>query len=391
MPVEMTAQFGAAIPERDVASVLTEQIAAVSGSEVVATDSGGFVVRNTNDLAAGVQRIANETRAFYLLGYTPSNTARDGRFRKIEVKLKNGRGLTVRARRGYFAPGDLPRGEGRKGVDPAIQAAIDSPWAQDAVPLRLTHYVGEETTLGKAAVLVATDVDTRALDFEVTPEGRNLADFQYMLVVFRRETGEFFRTDQAVNMKLQAKTRERLARVGHPVVRQFELPAGDYQAKMVVRDTRSGRIGTVMHEFEVPRLEGFRAATPILNDARMTAPGGELGPPIVSARREFPAAGELFCQVEVYGAKKDAKDGISGVLEGHVVRRADGTVLTSMEPAEILPTSLGGLVRLFSVPLAAAAPGDYDLHITLQDQLAGATVELHEPFRVVEPPAPATP
>jgi hypothetical protein len=273
-----------------------------------------------------------------------------------------------------------------------IQAAIDSPWAQDGVPLRMTHYVGEETSLGKAAVLVATDVDTRALDFEADGV-RSVADFQYMLVVTRRETGEFFRYDQAVDMKLSAKTRERLARTGHPVVRQFELPPGDYQAKMVVRDTRSRRVGTVMHEFEVPPLAGFRTATPIVNDTRMQGPSGELGPPVVSARRDFPAGGELFCQVEAYGAKPDEKDGRPRVVEGHVVRRSDGSVLTAMEPAEIQPTSLGSLVRLFSVPLAGAAPGSYDLHLTIEDQLAARTIEIHEPFTVVaaDQPKPASP
>ena len=83
-------------------------------------------MRNTNDLASGVQRIANETRAYYLLGYTPTNTARDGKFRKIQVKLADGRGLQVRARKGYFAPSDAPRErasqEGRRPGDPGARS-----------------------------------------------------------------------------------------------------------------------------------------------------------------------------------------------------------------------------------------------------------------------------
>ena len=53
----------------------------------MAADSGGFTVRNTNDLASGFKRIADETRAYYLIGYNPTNTARDGLFRKIQVKV----------------------------------------------------------------------------------------------------------------------------------------------------------------------------------------------------------------------------------------------------------------------------------------------------------------
>jgi len=106
MPLAMTAQFGPALPDQDVGFAFAESFDAVGGSELVASDSGGFTVRNTNDLSGGIQKIANETQAYYLLGYIPSNTTRDGRFRKIQVKLANGKGLQVRARKGYYAPSD---------------------------------------------------------------------------------------------------------------------------------------------------------------------------------------------------------------------------------------------------------------------------------------------
>ena len=253
MPVYMTAEFGPALPDQDVGFAFTDALDAVAGADVVADDSGGFTVRNTNNLAAGIQRIANETQAYYLLGYIPTNTARDGKFRKIQVKLANSKGREIRARKGYYAPSDTGRTAftPKKGVDPVIQSALDSPWAEDAIPLRMTHFVGDERTLGKAAVLIATEVDIRALEFE-EKEGRSLADLEFLLVVAHRESGEFFRYDQGVSMKLQASTRERLNRLWYPIVRDFELKSGDYQAKIVVRDTRSKRVGTVIHEFEVP-------------------------------------------------------------------------------------------------------------------------------------------
>ncbi len=390
MPMEMTAQFGPALPAQDVGFAFTDALDAVAGAETVATDSGGFVVRNTNDLTQGVQKIANETQAYYLLGYNPTNATRDGKFRKIQVKLADGRGLQVRARKGYFAPGDTPRkAETKRGIDPVIQSALDSPWAQDGIPLRMTHFVNDEKALGKAAVLLATDIDVNALQFE-QKDGRAYADLQLLLVVAHRESGEYFRYDQGVNMKLQPATRERLSRTWYPVVRDFELRPGDYQAKIVVRDTRTGRVGTVMHEFEVPPLDQFRVATPVLGDARQKGPNGEIGPPIVTARREFATGSDLFCQIEIYGAKVDTKDGMPRVIQGYVVRRSDGSVLTSMPPSMIKPTSLGHLTRLFGFRLADAAPGDYEVFMTLQDELAGKTLELHEPFKVVAAaPAPA--
>jgi hypothetical protein len=352
-------------------------------------------VRNTNDLSRGVQRIADENQVYYLLGYMPSNTARDGRFRKIQVKLAQGKGLQVRARKGYYAPSDAGKTAfaAKPGIDPVLQSALDSPWAEDGIPLRMTHYIGEERTLGKAAVLIATEVDVRGLEFE-EKDGRQMADVQFLLVVAHRESGEYFRYDQGVNMKLLPSTRERLVRTWFPIVRDFELKSGDYQAKIVVKDARSKRVGTVIHEFEVPPLDKFRVSTPVLSDTRQPSsvpvsegtPGAGLS---VLARREFPAGADLLCQFEVYGAKTDEKTGMPKVSQGYLVRRPDGSVFTAMAPSLIKPTSLGKLTRLFGFRLEDAGPGDYEIVMAVKDELTGQILELNEPFKVVPaPPAP---
>jgi VWFA-related protein len=393
MPLAMTAEFGPALPDQDIGFAMTESWDAVGGSEVVASDSGGFTVRNTNDLSSGIQKIANETQAYYLLGYIPSNTARDGKFRKIQVKLASGKGLQVRARKGYYAPSDTGKTamSPKKGIDPVIQGALDSPWAEDAIPLRMTDYVGDEKTLGKASVLVTTEVDIRALEFE-EKDGRSLADLQFLLVVAHRESGEYFRYDQGVSMKLQPSTKERISRFWYPIVRDFELKSGDYQAKIVVRDTRTGRVGTVIHEFEVPPLGEFRTSTPVLSDTRAPSPAAEGVPGgilTVLARREFASGSDLLCQFEVYGAKKDEKTGAPRVTQGYVVTRPDGSVLTGMQPSVINPTSLGQVMRTFGFRLTDTPPGDYAVVMTVRDDIAGRSVEMREPFKVV-PPLPAS-
>ncbi|HVB37180.1 MAG TPA: VWA domain-containing protein, partial [Vicinamibacterales bacterium] len=71
------------------------------GPNSLAADTGGFVIRHTNDFAGALQRIADDTRTYYLLGYHPTNTDFKGRFRRIEVKVRRP-GVTVRARRGYL-------------------------------------------------------------------------------------------------------------------------------------------------------------------------------------------------------------------------------------------------------------------------------------------------
>ncbi len=64
--------------------------------------TGGFLIDNTNDLAAAFERIDADRRFHYLLTYTSTNTAMDGGFRRIAVRVKR-RGADVRARSGYVA------------------------------------------------------------------------------------------------------------------------------------------------------------------------------------------------------------------------------------------------------------------------------------------------
>ena len=73
----------------------------------LAENTDGIAVMDTNDLAAGMRRIVDDMSAYYLLGYYSTNTAHDGRFRRIEVKSKSP-GLKLRARRGYVAPDNKP-------------------------------------------------------------------------------------------------------------------------------------------------------------------------------------------------------------------------------------------------------------------------------------------
>ena len=391
MPVAMSAQFGPPIDSRDIGSLFSETIEASEGAESVASDSGGFSVKNQNDLNKGILRIANETRLYYLVGYNPTNTTQDGKFRKIEVKVAQ-KGIQIRARKGYYAPlagGKSALDKKQRTVDPDIQAALDSPYEVEEIPLRMTAYSFDETLLGKAAVVVATDVDIKNFSFE-EKDGRFYDTAEFLLVVAHRETGEFFRYDQKIEMKLQPATREKIVQTWLPIARDFELKPGGYQAKMVVRDKNGGRIGTVLHEFEVPDLASFRTSTPVLTDALMAKKEGETGPPrpAMVVRREFAggADSKLYCQVEVYGAAKEQKSGMPEVTMGYTILRPDGSVMTRVDPTLIRPTSLGRLSRFVGTSLEWATPGDYEMILSLKDQVANKTIELREPFRVVASP-----
>lgn len=393
IPVYQTAQFGPAIDNQDIGAAFSENLERAEGSESIAADSGGFSVKNTNDLNKGIGKIANDSRAYYLVGYQSTNNARDGKFRKIQVKV-NRKNVDVRARKGYYARLEGQKAAERKpgDADPDIQAALDSPYEADSIPMRMTHFVGEEALLGKANVAVVTEVDIRGFNFE-QKEGRNLDTLEFLLVVAHRETGEFFRYDQKVEMKLQDQTRERMEKTWFPLSREFELAPGGYQAKLVVRDKNAGKIGTIIHEFEVPDLSQFRISTPIIADAIQPPKPEEKdqkGPPraIYMVRREFPAGDDkfLFCQYEVYGAQKDKGSGMPKVVAGYVVKKKDdGTVVSQVESTPIKPTSLGRVSRFTGMSLKDYSPGEYEIVLSLKDELSGKTVEYAEPFKVTAP------
>lgn len=88
----------------------------------VAENTGGIAIVNTNDIKSGLDRIANQLSAYYVLGYYSSNNKFDGKYRQIDVKMKVP-GVSVTARRGYRAPTEAEMA-GRNAPKPAIAPAV---------------------------------------------------------------------------------------------------------------------------------------------------------------------------------------------------------------------------------------------------------------------------
>jgi hypothetical protein len=371
-------------------AAILDQSLASEGSESIAADTGGFTVKNTNDLGKGIRRIATETQMYYLLGYNPTNTARDGRFRKIEVKVSR-KGANVRARRGYYAGMDgsqaAEKEKKKGGPDPVLQKALDSPFEMDEIPVRMTAFVLDEALLGKVNTNVLAEVDIK--DFGFVEEGGRLVDtLEFLLIVAHRESGEFFQYNQKVDMRLLPATRDRLKASWYPILRDFELSPGGYQAKIVVRDKNAGRVGTVIHEFEVPDPAEFRASSINLSDVveQQTDPTAVPRPAFI-ARREFVPDASLWAQFSVYGADKDLATGLPKVSAGWEIRAPDGSVKQRVAPTLINPTSLGRLTRLVGTKLEGYEPGAYDFVLTLKDEITGKSLSVNEPFVVNGPPA----
>jgi VWFA-related protein len=81
-----------------------------SGLGSLSDQTGGFLIHDTNDLAAGMRRIDDDMNGYYFLTYVPQNKDYDGRFRRINVKVARSN-IEVQSRQGYYAvesAGQLP-------------------------------------------------------------------------------------------------------------------------------------------------------------------------------------------------------------------------------------------------------------------------------------------
>ncbi len=202
----------------------------------------------------------------------------------------------MRARRGYFAPGrrddEAKPAEGR---DAAIQRALDAPFDLTEVPLRAIADVGPSREAGKATVRLLGRGGRARL--RVRREGRpRAATRSSSCCSWRGRTpGEFTRFDQQLEMSLQPETRARYERDGFPIAREMPLAPGRYQARIVVRDRNGGRIGSLLHEFDVPAARRACASRRVRADGSRREPTGDGrgAPPAPepTARRQFRGRG----------------------------------------------------------------------------------------------------
>jgi VWFA-related protein len=382
-PVTADAEIAEGTDPRDLNSVLNENLVEAQGADSIAIDSGGFSIKSSNDLAAGLRRIANESRSYYLLGYPPARTPHDGKFHRIEVRVQRP-GVEVRARRGYYAPQEgatLPREAGS--LDPSLRQALDSPYLGEGIPLRMTSHVLGASAQGKANVLLVAEADPGSFRFERHGDRFNGVIESYVLVS-ARATGENVHREKLIEMSLPAEVKQQLERTWLPIIREFELSPGVYQARLLVRDRQDGRIGTVRHEFTVPPLEGLRTSTPILTDTLQAPPSGSQVPgrPVPVARRRFAVGRTLYYLFEVYGARRDGGAGPPRVSAGYEIRSGGGTLLAKQPTAPLAPGPRGDLAQVFVFSLQGVAPGEYEVVLRVQDEVAGKTLELRDPFTV---------
>jgi len=368
-----------------------------AGNAALAEDTGGFALRDTNDLGGGAVRIAEESRVYYLLGIAPPPGKGPRDWRSLKVTTKR-RGLTVRARKGYTLrnAAQVARADREKQAEAAARAlaggggaaeapplevsrALANGLDRDEIPIRAMPFLFGPRPEGRVHALVALEADLSRIA-NLGGEDHPATVLSLSVAVTHRDTGEVRRTDQKV--KVDSGKRGPAFQGWLTISREFDLRPGVNQARVVVRDEFLGRTGAVTLRFVVPEPEsgGLRLSTPILTDRTLSRPG-EASRPVLVARRTFGTGGTLYGQYEVFGATAGSGGG-PRVETSYELRGRGGTVLRRGGPDLVAADREGRVIETLRLSLDGLPPGDYELGLRAADRLAGTTSERTEPLRL---------
>ncbi len=348
---------------RDMMSRASEH-ATKDAMNALAADTGGFMVENTNDLGSGLRKILKDTETYYLIAYEPTNTRRDGGFRKIEVRLPGVRDVRIRTRKGYFAPEDRkakPSGTG--GASPTvadearsaderrlagIKSALTAVVPQDGIPVRLAaDFVSVDGSATQ--IVVSSHVDLRGVPFSRAGD-RHVASVDAAALVFDESGAVVGKLPaERADMDLTDAAYERALKDGLPYQRASPMKAGRYRVRFAAREDGGGRLGSVSQWVQVPNLADGKLTLSSLFLLEKEEPKGGAAPGSADgglslrgaqALRRFKNTQTLYVQLFAYNPARDAAGATNLVTQAEVWR--GGVRLASAAPE---PMAQGGSRR----------------------------------------------
>jgi VWFA-related protein len=341
-----------------------------SGLSALARQTGGFLVSDTNAIARSLQVAEEDLSAYYLLEYAPSNELWDGRFRRIEVKVRQP-GAHVQARQGYFAA-KTPMPTPLLAYEAPVLAALElAPRSKDvtfaAAALRMPDLADEY------AVPIVVDVPGDAPTLVPDEKQKRYQQDFTVLVLVRDGTGRVLRKLSRRVATGGALDKADEARKGRLLVlRETWLPPGLYTVEVAVQDAPSGRLGVQRIPLEIADESQMGLRVSHLAVVGHVAPRGEGradAPSLVTEGLQlYPSAGAT---VSLAAGKPIAFFMSAQSLPGRPTPRAmiellrDGTAVfqapVEFKAAIARSTLLGG------VPLEGLSPGPYLLRASVQD------------------------
>lgn len=219
--------------------------------EEVAELTGGRAFLNRNDIDKAVALSVADGSSYYTLAYYPANKAWHGEFRKISIGVAR-KGVRLRYRSGYFAT-EASQQAGSRDAELIQALRSDAPPATmvifDAKVLPAPVGLSAPTYLTKK-YLIDFMVDTRTLSSEPMADGGHHFNLEFHAAAFSPDGTLAAHTDTQVNTWASRANYEGIRVEGLPFHTSLQLGAGRYQVRLLVRDIRTGYLGSV----DVPLL-----------------------------------------------------------------------------------------------------------------------------------------
>jgi VWFA-related protein len=368
----------------------------------LARDTGGRAMFDSNDLARGIVQAAQAVTGYYMLGYYTTNTAKDGRFRRVTVALARDVPAELSYRAGYYGDKEFAKfNTADKERQLADALRLEDPITEIPMAMEVNYF-----QVSSAEYFVPVSV--RMPGSELTrprPDGtaRALID---MIGEIKDEYGVTIRNARdKLEFPLDAATASQVIRRAIHYETGFTLLPGSYVIKMLARDGTTGRIGTFMRSFTIPNLERERVRLPIstvvlasqrvarteaLHTVRQKI-ASDVAHPLVedgqalipSVTRTFSASRPLFVFLQAYERDATAMRPIVAYVTFYRDRaKAFETDALGLREGWD-PKSRAVPIR-FTIPLDGLTPGAYDCQVTVLDPTTGRAAFWRAPIVITK-------
>ncbi|HKR14548.1 MAG TPA: VWA domain-containing protein [Pyrinomonadaceae bacterium] len=340
-----------------------------AGGEMIARQTGGFQIRNSNDYK--FQSILDEQSGYYLIGYRPTEETFNRKFHRITAKVKRS-GMSLRTRYGFYGYSEE---DDIKRPQPKTNLALMSPFGAQDITVDFTSFFANSKTTG-SVIRSFLYLEAKELTF-VKVNDKHEANIELHGVIFGDNGVVVEEFNHTGVISLPDKDYEQAVREGIRI--NFDMPArkpGAYQVRVAARDAASLSIGSAGQFVAVPDLKKKRLAASgivLLSVAEVQTDTGEVTSASPAVRRFRPDSDLHFAFV-VYNALLDRASGRPNlVVESKLFR--DGKHVTSFPEATVDVSNQPDLERIFvnrMIRLGAdLEPGYYYLQLVITDKAAG--------------------
>lgn len=375
----------------------------------LAGDTGGKALFDSNDLTRGIVQAQAAISDYYIIGYYTTNTAQNGKFRRIKVGLTQQPDVKLAYREGYYADKEFAHFttvDKERQLEDALM--LEDPITDLSIAMEIDYF-----QLNRAEYFVPLVVKIPGRELALAKRG----GAQHTLIDFVAEVKDLIggttitNVRDNVNIKLTDATAAELARSPVEYDAGFTLLPGKYMIKFLARDDETGRIGTYQTVFVIPNLNKEERHIPIssvvlssqrvdLKDALYDAakakdqlkeasvnPLVENGRKLVpSVTRVFSTGRELYVFLQAYQPTPASGKPVTQPLLAFVSLYREGQEMLQTSPIAVSPagtTRLGVTPLSFTVDTAALKAGDYDCQITVVDPSSAKSTFWRAPVRFV--------